>query len=243
MQVVASGQGARLRVPGVAVGLAIHRLGDREHEQAGGVRVHQRLAHVVLDRRVVGDPQAHVDVLLAGGVPLGDVDRSEREPVPHGGGPDQEPGVDRLVVRVRAVALGPDRWVAGISTFGTSRGPDWFPRRPSASQSDGLGLHLVAVDHEHGQVVVPGEVGARRLDDVEVGEPRRGRPRRLLADLVAAVRALGAEETGYQKCEPVSGSEYESVPILPELSGRMYLSTSSGVWRSMIAFTAPMCIT
>jgi len=51
------------------------------------------------------------------------------------------------------------------------------------------------------------------------------------------------EETGYQKCEPVSGSEYERVPILPELSGRMYLSTSSGVWRSMIALTAPMCIT
>jgi len=51
------------------------------------------------------------------------------------------------------------------------------------------------------------------------------------------------EEMGYQKCEPVSGSEYESVPIFPEFSGRMYRSISSGVARSMIALTAPMCIT
>jgi hypothetical protein len=33
------------------------------------------------------------------------------------------------------------------------------------------------------------------------------------------------------------------VPILPELSGRMYLSISSGVARSMIALTAPVCMT
>src|SRR2546427_3874470 len=40
------------------------------------------------------------------------------------------------------------------------------------------------------------------------------------------------DETGYQKCDPVSGSEYESVPILPLLSGRMYLSISASVARS-----------
>ena len=52
------------------------------------------------------------------------------------------------------------------------------------------------------------------------------------------------EENGYQKCEPVWGSEYESVPIRHSLSSvRMYLSTSSGVGRSMIVDTAPMCIT
>ena len=32
---------------------------------------------------------------------------------------------------------GPTSWVAGISTLGTSSGPDWFPRRPRASQSEG----------------------------------------------------------------------------------------------------------
>ena len=51
------------------------------------------------------------------------------------------------------------------------------------------------------------------------------------------------DENGYQKCEPVSGSEYESVPILQSLSGRTYLSISSGVGRSMIVATAAMCIT
>ena len=52
------------------------------------------------------------------------------------------------------------------------------------------------------------------------------------------------DENGYQKCEPVSGSEYESVPILTSgFIGRMYLSISSGVGRSMIVATAPMCMT
>ena len=32
---------------------------------------------------------------------------------------------------------GPTSCSAGTSTFGTSSGPDWLPRRPSASQSDG----------------------------------------------------------------------------------------------------------
>ena len=32
---------------------------------------------------------------------------------------------------------GPTIWSPGISTSGTSSGPDWFPRRPSASHSDG----------------------------------------------------------------------------------------------------------
>ena len=51
------------------------------------------------------------------------------------------------------------------------------------------------------------------------------------------------EENGYQKCEPVSGSEYDSVPILQSFSGLMYFSISSGVGRSMIVATAPMCMT
>jgi hypothetical protein len=32
---------------------------------------------------------------------------------------------------------GPTIWSPGTSTSGTSSGPDWLPRRPSASQSDG----------------------------------------------------------------------------------------------------------
>ena len=32
---------------------------------------------------------------------------------------------------------GPTTWSAGISTPSTSIGPDWLPRRPSASQSEG----------------------------------------------------------------------------------------------------------
>src|SRR5262245_52731489 len=48
--------------PRVVVGRVVHRLRDREDEEAGRVRVHERLADVVLDRRVVGDAQADVDV-------------------------------------------------------------------------------------------------------------------------------------------------------------------------------------
>jgi hypothetical protein len=51
------------------------------------------------------------------------------------------------------------------------------------------------------------------------------------------------DENGYQKCDPVSGSEYDSVPILPSLSGRTYLSISDGVGRSINVCTAAMCIT
>ena len=34
--------------------------------------------------------------------------------------------------------IGPTRFSAGTSTFGTSSGPDWLPRSPSASHEDGL---------------------------------------------------------------------------------------------------------
>ena len=122
------------------VGGVVHRLGDREREQPAGVRVHHRLADVVLDRRVVGDAQADVDVALAGRLALGDVDRAEREPVPHRRGAEQEPRVDRLVVGGSAVALGADDLLGGISTSSTSIGPDWLPRNPSASQEDGCAL-------------------------------------------------------------------------------------------------------
>ena len=51
------------------------------------------------------------------------------------------------------------------------------------------------------------------------------------------------EAIGYQKCEPVSGSEYESVPMKPSLTFFRYLSIRYGVARSLSASTAPMCIT
>jgi len=86
----------------------IQGLRDRQHQQPGRVRVDDSLADVILDGRVVRDPQAHVDVALAGGVPLGDVYRAERYSVPHRRGADQEPGVDGLVVGLRAVADGAD---------------------------------------------------------------------------------------------------------------------------------------
>ena len=35
---------------------------------------------------------------------------------------------------------GPTIWVAGIATLSTSIGPDWLPRRPSASHEDGCAL-------------------------------------------------------------------------------------------------------
>ena len=70
-------------------------------------------------------------------------------------------------------------------------GPDWLPRRPERVPQRRLRLDVLAVDDEHRQVVVALEVGAGGLHDVEVGEAARGRPRRLLVDLVAAVGALG----------------------------------------------------
>ena len=51
---------------------------------------------------------------------------------------------------------------------------------------------MLAVNHEHRQIVVAGEIRAGRLHDVEVGEPSRRRPRRLLPDLEPAVHAFGA---------------------------------------------------
>ncbi len=53
-------------------------------------------------------------------------------------------------------------------------------------------LDVLPVDHEDGEVVVTGEIGARRLHDVEVGEASRRRPGGLLPDLEAAVGALRA---------------------------------------------------
>ena len=91
---------------------------------------------------------------------------------------------------------GPTMRSPSISTSGTSIGPDWLPRRPSASQEDGFAFASFAVDDEDREVVVAGEVGARRLHDVEVGEAARRRPRRLLAHLVPAVGALGAGGDG-----------------------------------------------
>ena len=87
--------------------------------------------------------------------------------------------------------IGPTIWSAG-----TSMSVDLDRARLVAAQAQrvpqrGLGLDVLAVDDEDRQVVVALEVRARRLDDVEVGEAARGRPRRLLAHLVAAVGALG----------------------------------------------------
>ena len=94
------------------VGLLVERLGDGHGEDAARVRVHHRLADVVLDRRVVGDAQADVDVALAGRLALGDVDRAHRDAVPHRRGADEEPGVDGLVVGGGAVADRADDAVA-----------------------------------------------------------------------------------------------------------------------------------
>jgi hypothetical protein len=49
-----------------------------------GIGVDDRLAHIVLDGRVIADAQADVDVLLLGGVRLGDVDHRHRDAVPAG---------------------------------------------------------------------------------------------------------------------------------------------------------------
>src|SRR5438034_3999269 len=98
---------------GVVVRLAVHRLRDRMDEDARRVRVHDRLADVVLDRRVVGDAEPDVDVALAGRVALRDVDRAHGDAVPDRGRPDEEPRVDGLVVRRGAVADRPDDLVTG----------------------------------------------------------------------------------------------------------------------------------
>ena len=171
---------------------AVHRLRDRVGEDAAGVGVHHRLADVVLDRRVVGDPQADVDVLLARRLALADVDRPHREAVPDRRGADQEPRVDRLVVGRGAVADRADEVLGRHLDVGHLERARLVAAQPERVPRGRLGLRQLAVDHEHRQVVVAGEVRARRLHDVEVGEAARRRPRRLLAHLVAAVGALGA---------------------------------------------------
>ena len=117
---------------------------------------------------------------------------AERDAVPHRGRADEEPRVDRFVVRRGAVADRADDLVAGNLDV-----RDLERAGLVAAQSEGvperrLRLRLLAVDHEHREVVVAREVRARRLHDVEVGEAGGGRPRRLLAHLEPAVHALGA---------------------------------------------------
>ena len=240
---------ARANSPGrqldrVVVGRVVHRLRDREHEQPRGVGVHHRLADVVLDRRVVGDAQADVDVPLARRLALADVDRAHRDPVPARAGPDQEPRVDRLVVGGGAVALGTDDLIAGDLDVVDLDRPGLVAPQPERVPGRGLRLDVLAVDHEHRQVVVAGEVGAGRLDDVEVGEPARGRPRRLLADVVAAVRALGA---GGDRVPEVRAG----LGVASRTASRSCRCSAAGCTcrsaprsaRSMIVLTAPMCIT
>ena len=192
MQEVGAGELAGREHLRVVVGRAVHRVRDREDERARGVRVHDRLADVVLDRRVVGDAHADVDVALAGRVPLRDVDRAERDAVPDRRRADEEPGVDRLVVRRRAVSDRADDLVAGDLDVRHLERARLVAAQAERVPQRRLRLGRVAVDDEHREVVVAREVGARRLHDVEVGEAGRGRPRRLLAHLEAAVRALGA---------------------------------------------------
>src|SRR4051794_8371553 len=176
----------------VVVGRPVHRLRDRDHEEAAGVRVHDRLADVVLDRRVVRDAHADVDVALAGRVALGDVDRTEGDAVPDRARPDQEPRVDRFVVRRGAVADRADDLVAGdLDVLDLDR-PGLVAAQAERVPQRRVRLHVLAVDDEDRQVVVAGEVGRRRLHDVEVGEAAGRGPRRFLADLVAAVGPLGA---------------------------------------------------
>ena len=174
----------------LSFGDLVERLGDGEHEQPAGVRVHHGLADVVLDRRVVGDAHADVHVALARGVARGDVDRAERDAVPDRRGADQEPRVDGLVVGGRAVALGADDLVArDLDAVDLDRAGLVAAQAQRVPQR-GLGLDVLAVDHEDGEVVVAGEVGAGGLDDVEVGEAAGRGPGRLLVDLVAAVGLL-----------------------------------------------------
>ena len=60
----------------------VERLSDREGEHAAGVGVHQALADVILNRRVIGYAQANVNVTLARRVALSDVDRAHRDAAP-----------------------------------------------------------------------------------------------------------------------------------------------------------------
>ncbi len=201
----------------VVVGRRIHRLGDGEDEEARRVRVHQRLADVVLDRRVVGDAQSDVDVPLARRVPLRDVDRAERDAVPHRRGADEEPGVDGLVVRRRAVADGADDLLARDLDVRDLERAGLVPAEPERVPERGLRLGLLAVDDEHGEVVVAGEVRARRLHDVEVREAGRGRPRRLLAHLEPTVHALGAGRDRVPEVRPGLRVGVREGPDLPRV--------------------------
>ena len=193
VQVVPARQVAHGGVGLGAVGDLVHRMGDREHEAARGLGVHDRLAHRVLDGRVVAHAHAHVLVLLDGGMADGDVDRAQRDAVPHAGRPAQEVGVDRLVVGVGTVADVADQLILRHEL------PVQKQRaRLVAAQAHGvpllrLCLDLVLVHDEHRQVRVVAVVVRRGgLQHVEVGETGRGRPRRLLQHLVAAVDPAGA---------------------------------------------------
>ena len=180
----------------VVVGVLVERLGDRHGEDATGVRVHHRLADVVLDRRVVGDAQADVDVALARRLALRDVDGAHRDAVPHRRGADEEPGVDGLVVGGGAVADRADDAVALDLDVGDLDRSRLVAAQAECVPGGRVRLRELAVDDEDREVVVAGEVRARRLHDVEVREAARRRPRRLLAHLVAAVGALGAGGDG-----------------------------------------------
>ena len=104
VQEVGAGRFAKLKHALVVIGHLVERLRDREGEHAAGVGVHQTLADVVLDCRVVGYAQTNVNVALARRVALGDVDRAHRDAAPDRRGTDQEPRINRLVVGGGAVA-------------------------------------------------------------------------------------------------------------------------------------------
>ena len=227
VEVVGAGRLADLEHAPVVVGHAVHRLCHGHHEHAAGVRVHHGLADVVLDRRIVGDAHPHVHVPLARRVALGDVDRAERDAVPDRRRADQEPRVDGLVVRGRAVAEGADDLLGGdLHVLDLDRA-GLVAAEAEGVPERGLRLHVLTVDHEHRQVVVAREVRAGGLHDVEVGEAAGGRPGRLLVDLVAAVRLLGL---GRERVPEVRAGLGVRVGQRADLdlaySRRMYLSPS-----------------
>ena len=143
----------------------------------------------------------------------------------------------------RAVALRPDDLRAGDLDVVERDRARLVPAEAEGVPQRGLRLAVLLVDHEDREVVVALELGAGGLDDVEVGEAARRRPRRLLRDAVAAVRALRLRRDRVPEVRSRLGVGVRQRPDQPVLSGRMYLSTSSVVGRSMIACTAPTCIT
>jgi hypothetical protein len=77
-------------------------------------------------------------------VALRDVDRAERDAVPDRRRADEEPRVDDSSFEAAPSPDRADDLVAGISTSGTSSGPDWLPRRPERVPQRRLRLTLVA---------------------------------------------------------------------------------------------------